>query len=91
MEQGQAFGTYASHTSVNSLTWFNYTEGGEIHRMFAESFRHLAPEFYKNQQFERCNYSVPALGVNFANSNPNQDHPFTYCSDLAYIYSKSSI
>lgn len=57
--------------------------------MFAESFRDLAPGLYQNQQIERYNYSVPALGVDFANnseSNSNKDHPYIYCSNLAYTY-----
>ena len=91
MEQGQAFGTYVPNTSVNPLTWFNHTEMGKTHRMFAEIFQHLAPEFYRNQQFKRCNYSIPALGVDSANSNADQDRPFTYCSNLAYTYSEPPI
>ena len=90
MEQGQAFGTYVPFTSVNTATWFNHTVGGkEVHRMFAESFRDLALGLYENQQIELYNYSVPAQGVDFA-SNPNseQDHPYVYCSNLAYTYSK---
>ena len=90
MEQGQAFGTYVPFTSVNPATWFNHTEGGkEVHRMFAESFRDLALGLYENQQIELYNYSVPALGVDFAsNSDSEQDHPYIYCSNLAYTYSE---
>ena len=89
MEQGQAFGTYVPFTSVNPATWFNHTEGGkEVHRVFAESFRDRALGLYENQQIELYNYSVPALGVDFA-SNPDseQDHTDIYCSNLAYTYS----
>ena len=86
MEQGQAFRTYVPFTSVNSTIWFNHTEGGkEVHWMFAESFWDQALRLYENQQIELYNYSVPALGVDFA-SNPDseQDHPYVYCSNLAY-------
>ena len=59
-----------AYTSVKPLTWFNNTEGGkEVHCMFAESFRDLAPGLYQNQQSKRYNYSVPALGVDFANNS----------------------
>ena len=56
--------------------------------MFTESFRDLALWLYENQQIELYNYSVPALGVDFA-SNPDseEDHPYVYCSNLVYTYS----
>jgi len=66
MEQGQAFGTYVPHTSMDPSIWYNHTEGGkEIHHMFAESFRDMAPGLFENQQMECYDYSVPALGVDF--------------------------
>jgi hypothetical protein len=87
MEQGQAFGTYVPHTSVDPSIWYNHTEGGkEIHRMFAESFRDMAPGLFENQQMERYDYSVPALGVDFQDEKKN--HPYIFCSNLAYTYSK---
>jgi len=87
MEQGQAFGTYVPYTSVDPSIWYNHTEGGkEIHRMFAESFRDMARGLFENQQMECHDYSVPALGVDFQNDKKN--HPYIFCSNLAYTYSK---
>ena len=87
MEQGQAFGTYVPHTSMDPSIWYNHTEGGkEIHHMFAESFRDMAPGLFENQQMERYDYSVPALGVDFQDEKKN--HPYIFCSNLAYTYSK---
>jgi hypothetical protein len=87
MEQGQAFGTYVPHTSVDPSIWYNHTEGGKkIHRMFAESFRDMAPGLFETQQMERYDYSVPALGVDFQDEKKN--HPYIFCSNLAYTYSK---
>jgi hypothetical protein len=75
MEQGQAFGTYVPHTSMDPSIWYNHMEGGkEIHRMFAESFRDMAPGLLENQQMERYDYSVPALGVDFQDEKKN--HPY---------------
>ena len=53
MKQNQAFGTYVAHSSVDRSIWYNHTEGGkEIHCMFAESFRVMAPGLFENQQME---------------------------------------
>jgi len=87
MEQNQAFGTYIAHSSVDRSIWYNHTEGGkEIHHMFAESFRVVAPGLFENQQMERYDYSVPALGVDFQDEKNN--HPYIFCSNLAYMYSE---
>jgi len=87
MEQNQAFGTYVPRSSVDPSIWYNHTEGGkEIHRMFAESFRDMAPGLFENQQMERYDYSVPALGVDFQDEKNN--HPYIFCSNLAYTYSE---
>ena len=75
---------------MNPATWFNHTEGGkEVHRVFAESFRDRALGLYENQQIELYNYRVLSLGVDFAsNSDSKQDHPYIYCSNLAYTNSE---
>jgi hypothetical protein len=89
MEPGQAYGTYAPNRKAKDSPeeWKAHSmEALQIHRLYAESFRTLAPRIYEGQVKERMVHGVPLLGVSDGAYQENIEDLF--CSNLAWTYSK---
>jgi hypothetical protein len=89
MEIDEAYGTYAPNQKAkeNPEGWKTFSdEVLQIHHLYAESFRTLAPRIYECQVKERISLGVPLLGVSDGAEEEKIEDLF--CSNLVWTYGK---